>query len=198
MAVVTYAIIRQGKRKRDDTERPHRDRLKPICVLVPHGGVDPWNRRDQLVDKIDPTPDNASLGTLAIRCALRNVGTGPALNLRISFRFLGYEGLDQRTLGTRSACCRRDPRRPWRSASRPHAPSRTLQPNGLRLGYQQTVGNPAGIRGCIRAALLRSPPQEAASDGGYAAGPGRRESRWSIMPRRSLGLRSGTGRSPEP
>jgi len=92
LAGATYAIIRQGQQQRQDAERQHRDRLKPVCVLVPAGGVDPLNRRGELVEKRDPSPDNPAFGTLAIHCALQNVGTGPALNLRIKLRFLDMNG----------------------------------------------------------------------------------------------------------
>jgi hypothetical protein len=85
MAVTTVVIICQGNRQ-------HRDRFKPACVLMPYNGVDPLNNRGQLIEKIDPSPDNPYFGTLAIKCVLRNVGTGPALNLRIKFRFLDMNG----------------------------------------------------------------------------------------------------------
>jgi hypothetical protein len=92
MTVATYAIIRQGKHQREDVQQQHRDRFKPICVLMPYNGVDPLNKRDQLIEKIDPSPDNPPFGTLAIKCVLRNVGTGPALRLRIKFKFLDMNG----------------------------------------------------------------------------------------------------------
>jgi hypothetical protein len=92
MTVATYAIIRQGKHQREDARQQHRDRFKPICILMPYNGVDPWNKRCQLIEKIDPSPDNPSFGTLAIKCVLRNVGTGPALKLRIKFRFPDMKG----------------------------------------------------------------------------------------------------------
>ncbi|MGB6326954.1 MAG: hypothetical protein WBG11_14585 [Methylocella sp.] len=45
-----------------------------------------------MIEKIDPSPDNPSFGALAIKCVLRNVGTGPALKLRIKFRFPDMNG----------------------------------------------------------------------------------------------------------
>jgi len=87
MAATTYVIIRQGKHQREDVQRQHQDRFKPICVLMPYNGVDPLNKRGQLIETIDQSPDNPGFGTLAIKCVLRNVGTGPALKLRIKFRF---------------------------------------------------------------------------------------------------------------
>jgi hypothetical protein len=92
LAAATFSVIFQGKRQREDAERQHRDRLKPICVLTPFDGVDPWDRRNRLIDTIAPSPDNASFGTVVIKCTLRNIGTGPALNLSLRFRFLDMEG----------------------------------------------------------------------------------------------------------
>lgn len=92
LAGATYAIIRQGKQQQRDAERQHRDRLKPVCALVPAGGVDPLNRRGELLQGIPPAPDNPSFGTLVILCALQNVGTGPALNLRIKLQFPDMNG----------------------------------------------------------------------------------------------------------
>lgn len=92
LAVATFCVIRQGQRQRVDTERRHRDGFKPICVFSPYGGVDAWNRRGALIEATPPTPDNPSCGTVAIRCMLRNVGVGPALKLRIKFRFPNREG----------------------------------------------------------------------------------------------------------
>jgi hypothetical protein len=85
MAVTTYLVIRQG-------ERQHRDRLRPVCILVPLGGVDPLNKRGELLKTVEPSADNPSFGTVAINCLLRNVGAGPALNLRLKFKFLDMEG----------------------------------------------------------------------------------------------------------
>ncbi|MGH6844535.1 MAG: hypothetical protein ACRECU_07415 [Methylocella sp.] len=78
MAVTTVWLIRQGGRQ-------HKDRLKPICVLMPYNGIDPLNMRGQLIETISPSPENPGFGTLKIKCVLRNVGAGPALNLRITF-----------------------------------------------------------------------------------------------------------------
>ena len=85
MVVVTAIIIWQGRQQ-------HRDKFKPICVLVAPGGIDPLNKRGELIKKRDPSPDNPSFGILAIGCALQNVGAGPALNLRIKFKFLDMGG----------------------------------------------------------------------------------------------------------
>jgi hypothetical protein len=92
LAVATFCVIRQGQQQRRDGERQHRDRFKPVCLLAPYGGVDVWNRRGALLEAMPPAPDNPSCGTVAIRCALRNVGVGPALRLRLKFRFLDMNG----------------------------------------------------------------------------------------------------------
>ena len=92
LAAATFGVIRQGQRQRLDTERQHRDGFKPICVLSPYGGVDPWYQRDALIETTPPAPDHPSCGTVAIRCILRNVGVGPALKLRLRFRFPNREG----------------------------------------------------------------------------------------------------------
>ena len=92
LAGTTFCVIRQGQRQREDIERQHRDRFKPVCLLAPYGGVDAWNRRGALLEAMPPAPDNPSCGTVVIRCVLRNVGVGPALKLRLKFRFLDMNG----------------------------------------------------------------------------------------------------------
>lgn len=92
LAIATFRVIQQGRQLREDAERQHRDRFKPVCLLAPYGGVDVWNRRGELLDVMQPASDNPSCGTVAIRCVLRNVGTGPALKLRLKFRFLDLNG----------------------------------------------------------------------------------------------------------
>ena len=92
LAIATFCVIRQSQQQRRDGERQHRDRFKPICLLAPYGGVDAWNRRGALLEAMPPAPDNPSCGTVAIRCVLRNVGVGPAVKLRLKFRFLDMNG----------------------------------------------------------------------------------------------------------
>lgn len=92
LAFGTLGIILQGRRQRADAERQHRDLLKPICVLAPFAGVDPWSGRGTLIETAAPLPNNPSFGTLAIRCELRNVGAGPALGLRLTLRFQDMNG----------------------------------------------------------------------------------------------------------
>jgi hypothetical protein len=92
LAAATFGIIRQGRDQRADAERQHRDRLKPICVLTPFDGVDALTGRGALIETAPPRPESPSFGTLTIRCDLRNVGTGPALTLRLSIRFQDMGG----------------------------------------------------------------------------------------------------------
>lgn len=92
LACATFCVIRQGRRQRRDGECQHRDRFKPICLLAPYDGVDAWNRRGDLLEVMPPAPENPSCRTVAIRCVLRNVGVGPALKLRIKFRFPTRDG----------------------------------------------------------------------------------------------------------
>jgi hypothetical protein len=99
LAIATFRVIQQGQQlrkdaeqQREDTERQHRDRFKPVCLLAPYGGVDAWNRRGALLEAMPPDPENPSCGTVAIRCVLRNAGAGPALKLRLKFRFLDMNG----------------------------------------------------------------------------------------------------------
>jgi hypothetical protein len=94
LAIATFRVIRQGQQQRRDAERQHQDRFKPICVLAPYDGVDPWDQRGALIRANAPTPSaNKSFGTIEVHCILQNVGTGPALNLKLKFRFLDMDGL---------------------------------------------------------------------------------------------------------
>ena len=85
MAVATLVVVRQARRDRKERDRHHRDSLRPICVLTPHDGVDPQHWRDTLltVSADAPRPD---FGVVELKCALRNIGLGPALNVGIMFR----------------------------------------------------------------------------------------------------------------
>jgi hypothetical protein len=92
LAAATFAIIVQGRRQRANADRQHHDRLKPICLLAPPQGVDPWIGRATLVETTSPSPENPGFGTVIIHCGLRNIGLGPALNLLLSIRFQDMGG----------------------------------------------------------------------------------------------------------
>jgi hypothetical protein len=92
LAIATFFVIRQSQGQRKDAERQHRDQFKPVCLLAPHEGLESWNWRSALLDTADPPPENPAYGTVMLRCVLRNVGVGPAMKLRLSFRFLDMDG----------------------------------------------------------------------------------------------------------
>jgi hypothetical protein len=60
--------------------------------LVPYDGVDQPNRRGELVETTGPPPQPSSFGPVAVKCLLRNTGTGPAISLKVRFRFLDMNG----------------------------------------------------------------------------------------------------------
>jgi hypothetical protein len=96
MAVATFIVILQGRQHRKDDARRHQDSFKPICLLTPYDGVDPRHRRDTLLAIAEPQP-NPGFGFVEIRCALRNIGSGPALNVGIMFRFIDMNGYTTQT-----------------------------------------------------------------------------------------------------
>lgn len=77
MAVTTVLVIRQGKQQ-------HRDVFRPICVLVPDNGFDRFGRQG-ILECLDER--GASGKFYRVRAAIRNIGGGPALNLRLIVRF---------------------------------------------------------------------------------------------------------------
>lgn len=85
MAVTTVCTIKQGKKIIKNTERQHQDGLKPICGLVPYDHIDPLTERGNLIECIDDIIDD--IGRLKVYCALKNIGSGPALNIRFRFEF---------------------------------------------------------------------------------------------------------------
>lgn len=93
MAVTTFAVVMLGLWNRKDDERRHRDGLRPICVLTPYDGVDPRPYRSDLLG-VETDPSRPGFGIVVIRCALRNVGPGPALNVRIAFRLYSLGGYE--------------------------------------------------------------------------------------------------------
>ncbi len=81
MAGVTCVIIWQGWRQ-------HKEHFRPTCMLMPPSGVDPLfdGRRDLI--KHGGFPEGCDFyGIMLVQYVLRNIGSGPALNLRIWFEF---------------------------------------------------------------------------------------------------------------
>jgi|ERR1700688_3451863 len=92
MAATTVIVILQGRRLRRDEERRHQDGFRPICILTPYNGIDPQFRRDTLLAIYFGGSEALPFGIVEIHCALRNIGTGPALNVGIEFRFMDMNG----------------------------------------------------------------------------------------------------------
>ena len=90
MAATTTLVIRQTAKHHHallaQQLKEHQDRFKPICFLSPFSGIDPLNQRHDLVAIAEPPPNNPAYGTVTLHCTLQNVGVGPALNLRITFK----------------------------------------------------------------------------------------------------------------
>jgi hypothetical protein len=85
MAATTFWVIRQNTRH-------HRDSFKPICVLIPEGGVDDPLFRSGILQIQEPPPADhwPGRGNYALRAALKNVGVGPALKIRLEIRQRGF------------------------------------------------------------------------------------------------------------
>lgn len=83
MAWMTYRTIVQARIH-------HKDEYRPILSFTPVGVADPVHR-DQIL-KIEmpqsPNPDYC----YGLRGVLSNLGRGPALNIKLTLRFLGIEG----------------------------------------------------------------------------------------------------------
>lgn len=94
MAVITGLSVLVGKKEfresRDQSEQHHQDSLRPVLTLMPWDGVDPVDRSELLCKVRVPANDRSCV--FAIRCILRNVGTGPALNIRLTLRFMDVQG----------------------------------------------------------------------------------------------------------
>ncbi len=97
MAVTTGVVIRQNKRH-------HQDAFKPICVLVPDEGLDTFARRD--VVQHHEESNNPSKFFL-VRCAVKNIGGGPAVKLRLGMGFppnpVARPGVELQPLGAQQS-----------------------------------------------------------------------------------------------
>lgn len=86
LAVATFVVVFQTRRERRDNDRHHQDSLQPICILTPYDGVDPQHWRDTLLTVSRDASPRLGFGIVELKCALRNIGLGPALNVGIMFR----------------------------------------------------------------------------------------------------------------
>jgi hypothetical protein len=91
MALATFIVILQGRRLRKIDDQHHQDTLRPICILTPFDGVDPQHWRDTLLT-VHPDAPRPGFGIIEVRCGLRNIGPGPALNVGMMFRFHDMAG----------------------------------------------------------------------------------------------------------
>lgn len=96
MAGLTFKAIKDGQGQRQDTNdhfaatreldtQHHEDTYRPLLVLTPFNIMDPLNRSTFL--SADPSKQ-----LMFLRCAIRNIGPGPALNVRLSVWVLGKKG----------------------------------------------------------------------------------------------------------
>jgi len=81
MTWMTYRAIRQ-------TRDIHKDDYRPALAFAPDGVVDRDFRSDLL--RIERDTGDATNG-YALRVVLKNIGKGPALNVRCTLEFLGVE-----------------------------------------------------------------------------------------------------------
>jgi len=86
LAIATFRVIQQGRQLRGDTKRQHRDRFKPICMLMPPGAVDNILGRGNFLELTAPQQEHQNHGKIVMRATLQNTGSGPALNLRLRLR----------------------------------------------------------------------------------------------------------------
>jgi hypothetical protein len=85
MAVTTSIVIRQNKRQRRDMARQHLDAFKPICELVPDKGLAGASVRCDIVQHHEEPNDPTKFFLVA--CGVKNIGCGPAMNLRLVMCF---------------------------------------------------------------------------------------------------------------
>jgi hypothetical protein len=96
MAVATFCVVRQNNKILKNNKKFHEDNLKPICIFVPNGGIDRFSRENILkCGSIES--DNLSRGKYVIHGILKNIGNGPAINVKliISFPDKGYQKINE-------------------------------------------------------------------------------------------------------
>ena len=94
MAFYTRIAIKHGQQQfRDAQQRDdarHQNAYRPVVVLEPFGGVEAAARVNLVT--FDPSSHMGTLRLFKIACVVRNVGVGPALNVRLSFCAMGKHG----------------------------------------------------------------------------------------------------------
>ena len=96
VALLTYKALRDGQRQRKEskkqftdtqeaTERHHQDSFRPVVVLAPS------NPMDTLVGSNLVSAD-ANVKIIKLECTALNIGSGAALNLKLSVRGEGRTG----------------------------------------------------------------------------------------------------------
>ena len=86
-AVATAWMACMTRRTIQQAHEHHKDEYRPILVLATYDGVEPSNRNNLLVPMLDKN-NNA----LILHCILKNIGVGPATNVKIIVRSMGIEG----------------------------------------------------------------------------------------------------------
>lgn len=92
MAWFTRKAIRDGQGQRQEAndhfaktraqdKQHHEDTFRPLVVLTPSNPGDAIERKD-IVSCLHPT----NVGFVLVQCAAHNIGTGPALNIRLHVR----------------------------------------------------------------------------------------------------------------
>jgi hypothetical protein len=92
MAWYTRKAIKDGQAQRQDTnnhfdltrkqdKQHHEDSFRPLLVLTPSDPADAFLRKDIVFSY-----GNGSVPVVFVHCMLRNIGAGPALNVRLSVR----------------------------------------------------------------------------------------------------------------
>lgn len=91
MAFYTRVAIKRGQQQfRDAQQRDdarHQDAYRPLVVLEPFGGVEAESRIH--IVAFDRSSHLRTLRLFKIACVVRNIGVGPALNVRLAFRAMG-------------------------------------------------------------------------------------------------------------
>ena len=85
MAVTTGIVIRQNRQQREGIERQHQDTFKPVCVLVPEIPLAGPTDRSEIVQRLESP--YGRMGYYSVTCGVKNIGCGPAMNLRLVMCF---------------------------------------------------------------------------------------------------------------